>query len=53
MEIQAILAIFKKTSAPDERFMLTKYRIRLFICLFSGLGILVLLGVLDYLTYKK
>ncbi len=39
-----------KNLPPDERFMITKYRIRLVISFFSGLGIFVLL---DYIELRK
>lgn len=39
-----------KNLPPDERFMITKYRIRLTLIFFSGLGIFVLL---DYVALRK
>jgi hypothetical protein len=43
----------KKPLPPEERFAISKYRIRLFICFFSGLGVSALLIALDYGAYKN
>ena len=43
----------KKHMTADERHLVTKYQKWQFVCFFGGIGILILIFLLEYCLYRK